>query len=69
MEECNICVSKIKNRNKNKNEQSKKHKNFSKLILNKSIVKNDEFCKLIDIIQSCYDEHKKTFDDFTVCVK
>ena len=35
MEECNICRSKMKKQNENKHEQSKKHQNFSNLIINK----------------------------------
>ena len=41
---------------------------FSHLIVNKYILKNNEIDKFKDIIQSYYDEHKKKFDDFTVCV-
>ena len=40
MEECNICLTKIKKRNKNRKEQSKEHKYFSNLIINKSIGRN-----------------------------
>ena len=69
MEECNICLPKTKKRNKNKHEQSKKHKcSFSNLIINRYIVKNDEIDKYKDILRSYYDEHKKKFIDFTVCV-
>ena len=69
MEECNICLAKIKKRNEFKHEQPKKHKYFSNLIIIKYIVNNNEFYNLIDIIQPYYNEHKKKFDDFTVCVK
>ena len=69
MEECNICLTKIKKQNKNKHEQSRKHKYFSNPIINKYIVKMDEFYILIDIVQPYYDEYKKKFDDFTICVK
>ena len=69
MEECNSCLTKIKKRSKNKHEQSKKHKYFSNLIINKYILeKNHEVDKFGDIIQSNYDKHKKEFDKFTVCV-
>ena len=47
MEECNICLSKIKNKNEKKHERSKKHKYFSNLIINKYIVRNPE----IDILE------------------
>ena len=46
MEQCNICLTKIKKRIKNKHEQSKKHEHFSNLIINKYIVRNDEIDKL-----------------------
>ena len=68
MEECNICLTKIKKRNNNKNEQSKQHKNFPNLIMNKYIVRNPEIINNKDFIQPYYDKHKKKFDDFTVCV-
>ena len=68
MEECNICLTKIKKRNKNKHQQSKEHKQISNLIINKYLVKNDENEKFKDTIQSYYDMHKKKFDNFTVCV-
>ena len=68
MEECNFCLTKIKKQNKNKHEQSKKHKYFSNLIINKYIVINDEIDKFKDIFQSYYDKRKKKIDEFTVCV-
>ena len=68
MEECNICLTKIKKRNKKKHELSKKHNRFSNLIINICIEKNDEIVKFKDILQSYYDKHKKKFDNFTVCV-
>ena len=47
MEECDICLSKIKKRNKNKHEQTKKHKYYySNLIINKYIVRNYEMKNL-----------------------
>ena len=68
MEECNICPTKIKKRNKNKHEQSKKHENFSNLIISKYIVRNPEVDKLKDIIQPYCNDHKKEFDTLSVCV-
>ena len=47
MEECNICLSKIKKQNKNKHEKSKKHKYFfSNLIINKYIIKKTKLINL-----------------------
>ena len=52
MEECNISLTKRKKRSKDKHEQSKKHKFFSNLILNKYIVRNPEIDKFKDTLQS-----------------
>ena len=59
-EECNICLSEIKNKNK--------RKHCSNLIINKYIVRNPEIDNFKDIIQPYYNNHKKKFDNFTVCV-
>ena len=67
MEECNICLTKIKKRNKNKQERSKKHKHFfSNLIIKKYVIKSDEINNFNDILQSYYDEHKKKFNQFKI---
>ena len=42
----------MKKRNKNKHEQSKKHIYFSKLTMNRYIVRNPEIDKFKDSIQS-----------------
>ena len=59
MEECNICLTKIKKRNYNKHEQSKKHKYFSNQIINKYVVRNPEIDKFKDIIQTFSNIAKK----------
>ena len=67
MEECDICLTKIKKRNKNKHQQSKKHRYFlSNLIIKKYIVRNDEIDKFKDNLQSYYDKHKRKFIKFSV---
>ena len=38
------------------------------MIIIKNIVRNHEIDKLKDIIQPYYNNHKKNFDNFTVCV-
>ena len=69
MEECDICLTRIKKRNKNKHEQSKKHKYYySNLIIYKYIVKNNEIDKFKDIFKSHYDNHKNKINNFTVRV-
>ena len=59
MMECNICLTKTNKRSKNKHEQSKKHKYFSNLNMNRYFLKNDEMNILKDVLQSYYDDHKK----------
>ena len=68
MKECNICLSKIKNRNKKKHCSTKKHKNFLNLNLKKYFVRNPEIDKIKDIIQPIYKNHKEKFDDFSAFV-
>ena len=68
MEGRDDCLTKIKNRNKNKHEQSKKHKCFSNLIINKYIVRNVEIDEFKEILPSYYDKQKKKIDNFTVRV-
>ena len=69
MYECEICLAKIKKRNKNKHEKSMKHRYFlSNMIVNKYIVKKDDFDQFKNIRQSYCDEHKKKFNEFTVTI-
>ena len=69
MEECDICLTKIKKRNKNKHQPSKKHRYIlSNLIINKYIVRIDEIDKFKDILQSYYDKHKRKFNIFSVWI-
>ena len=68
MEECIICLNKMKNRNKNEHEQSKKHKYFSNVITIKYNVKNNEFYNIKDFIQTNYKNHKKKYNSFSLCV-
>ena len=68
MYECDICLAKIKKRN-NKHEKSIKHRYFlSNTIVNKYVVKNKDFNKFQDILQSYCDEHKKKFNEFTITI-
>ena len=69
MEECDICLTKIKKRNKKKHQQSKKHRYLlSNLIINKYIVRNDEIDKFKDILPSYYDKHKIKVNKFSVWI-
>ena len=69
MEECDICLTKIKKRNRIKHEQSKKHRYFlSNLIKNKYIIRYDEIDKYKDILRSYYVNHKRKFNNFSVWI-
>ena len=69
MEECDICLTKIRKRNRIKHEQSKKHRDFlSNLIIKKYIIRNDEIDRFRDILQSYYDKHKRKFNKFSVWI-
>ena len=46
---------------------SKKNYYFSNLIINKYILRDPEVGKLKDMILPYYNNHKKNFDNFTVC--
>ena len=52
MEDCDIFLSKIKNKNKKKHCLTKKYIYFSNLIINKYIVRNAEIDVFKDILQS-----------------
>ena len=69
MEECNICLTKIKRQNKNKHQRSKRHKYFlSNVIINKYVVKSNEINNFKDILKTYYLDHKKKFNSFSVLV-
>ena len=65
MEECSICLSKIKKIRKNLSNQ--RNKNKFQIWLKKDIVRNPEIDEFKDIIQSYYDKHKRKFYNFSVC--
>ena len=53
MYECDICLAKLKKRNKTKHGKLMKHRYFlSNMIVNKYILKNNDFNKFKDILQS-----------------
>ena len=53
---CNVTLSK---RNTTKHNQSKKHENYSNLILNRYVIKNVEVNKFKDILISFFTAHTK----------
>ena len=68
MEGCDIFLCKIKNKNKEKHCLTKRHKYFSKPIINKCIVRNPKIDKFKDIFHLYNNNLKKKFDNSTVCV-
>ena len=69
MYEYEICLAKIKKRNKNKHQKTMKHRYFlQNIIVNKYVVKNIDFNKFKDILQSYCDDHKKKFNKITIAI-
>ena len=68
MYRCEICNTILLKRNKTKYNQTKKHKFYSNLILNRSVIKNVEVIKVRDIFNPYFIEHTKKLNLFTVCI-
>ena len=68
MEDIKICLTKTKSEANIYTNNRRSINIFSNMIRNKYIIRNPEIDKFRDIIQSYYDEQKKKFDNFTVCV-
>ena len=69
MVKCHECNTTIREKqNKTKHEQSKKHKYFSNLVLNRYIVKDKAVDKFKDVISSYYNEHIKKIHTFSVVI-
>ena len=53
-------------RNKTKHNQSKKHKYYSNLVINRYVIKNVEVIKFKDLFNPYFIEHTRKFNFFTV---
>ena len=66
MYKCELCNTTLLERNKTKHNQSKKHKYYSKLILNRYVIKNVEIIKFEDVFNTYFIEHTRKFNFSTV---
>ena len=56
---CELCITILLKRNKTKHNQTKKHKYYSNLILNRYVIKNVEVIKFKDVIKPYFIKHTK----------
>ena len=68
MYRCELCNIILEKRNKTERSQSKKHKHFSKLILNRCVIKNDEVIKFKDVFNPYFTAHTRRFNLFTASI-
>ena len=66
MYRCDLCNTIMLERNKIKHNQTKKHKYYSNLILNRYVIKNVEVIKFKDVFNPYFIEHTKKINFFTV---
>ena len=68
MYRCELCNTIVQNRNKTEHNQTKKHKHYSSLILNRYVIKNLEIIKFKDIFSPHFTAHTSKFNFFTVSI-
>ena len=68
MYRCELCNTKLLKRKKTKHNQTKKHKYYSNLILNRYVIKNVEVVKFKDVFNPYFIELTKKFNLFTLCI-
>ena len=68
MYRCEICVTYLLRTNKTKHNQSKKHKYYSNLILNRYVIKNVEVNKFKDVFNPYFTAHTRKINFFTVSI-
>ena len=61
-----LCNTNLLERNKTKHNQSKTHRYFWNLILNRYVIKNVEVSKYKDVLNPYFIEHTRKFNFFTV---
>ena len=66
MYRCELCIIIMLERNKTKHNRTKKHKYYSKLLLNRRVIKNVEVFKFKDVFNPYFIEHTRKFNFFTV---
>ena len=68
MYRCELCNGNLLKKNKTKHNQSKKHKYYSNLILNRYLIKDVEVNKFNDILNPYFTAHSEQFYFFEVRV-
>ena len=66
MYRCDLFITIVQRKNKTKHNQSKKHKYYSNLILNRYVIKNVEVIKIKDVFNPYIIEHTIKITFFTV---
>ena len=68
MYRCELCNTIVQKRDKTKHNQTKIHKYYSNLILNRYVIKNVELIKFEDVFDPYFIEHSRKFNFFTVSI-
>ena len=68
MYRCELCNTIVQKRNKTKHDQSKRHKYYSNLILNRYVIKNVKVIKFKDVFNPYVTAHTRKFNFFTVSI-
>ena len=66
MYRCELCNTILLKRNKTKHNQTKKHKYYSNLTLNRYVIKNVEVIKFKDVLNPYFTAHTRKLNFFTV---
>ena len=68
MYKCELCNTNMLERNKTKHNQTKKHKQYSNLILNRYVIRDVDVIKFKDTFNTYFIEHTKKNTFFKVCI-
>ena len=68
MYRCELCKTIVQRRNKTKLNQTKKHKFYSNLILNRYVIKNVEVINFKDLFHPYFTAHTSKLKFFTVSI-
>ena len=63
---CELCDAILQKRNKTKHNQTKKHKYYSNLILNRLVINNVEVAKFKYVFNPYFTHHSRKFNFFTI---
>ena len=66
MYRCELCNTIVQKRNKAKHNQTKIHEHYSKLILNRYVIRNVEVSKFKDVFDPYFTAHTRKISFFTI---